>query len=702
MWRLIKLLTSFLFLIAASAYAQNVQQSGTVTANTVPYWVTNGVIGDSVTSADSPITSFGVTNNGGAGICVNSDRATAPGYNQLCFGAQTNGAATISLQNVGTATPQNLNFIINGVVVTIPVGAASIITGNPPFTAGHVPCFLSNAGILQDCGLTLTTGGVVTVGAWQGTPIAVGFGGTGATTQAGARANLGLGTMATQNANAVAITGGTITGMPTPTNASDVAIKSYVDSTAAGLNILAASALATTTTLPNSPTYANGSSGVGATLTAGSNTTLTVDGVSASLNTVVLVKNQSSAFQNGIYTVTTAGSGSAPWVLTRASYFDIAAQMKVGSYTFVTTGSVNANTSWTLQSTVVTVGTDALNFVQFSVSGNGTVTNVTIAAGLGISLSGTCVITTLGTCTVTNSGVTSVGGITGSATLGTGLIATGSTINTDAAPSNGLFVPILGSGSPFQGVMFCPYHGSLTLINGILQGIPAAACVISGGVQGIHNNACIENASFVTTCGQTLATNTLYYCYVYMNGTTMQMLFSTNAHTTDATYGNEVMSGDGTRSLVGIVFTDAAGLFEGTENIQYTESWFNRVHIAIVVSVVGPGFSNTSFAEQNSNNRLGWVQFSDEIPAFEAACTVLNNTAGQTTSVGIGIDSNVTPSFQIGVYQAPASNYQGNATTYTPGVPGVDGQHFASMLVHVSAGAGQVTQCAMHSTPLPS
>jgi hypothetical protein len=166
----------------------------------------------------------------------------------------------------------------------------------------------------------------------------------------------------------VAISGGatSITALNTPVNPTDAATKAYVDSVATGLNILSQSRLATAAVLPNTPTYSNGALGVGATLTAGSNTTLTVDGTVAALNDIILVKNQASAFQNGVYTVTAAGSGAAPWVLTRATYFDQAAEMKAGSYTLVTAGSINASTSWALQTAVTTVGTDALTWIQFS------------------------------------------------------------------------------------------------------------------------------------------------------------------------------------------------------------------------------------------------------------------------------------------------------------------------------------------------
>lgn len=394
------------------AAAQSVQQSGAVTRNHAAIWNSNGVIQDAGSANDSPLSSLGVTNEGGTGFCVSSQRASAAGRNQLCLSAATAGPATISLQNYGTALAQPLQYVINGTTVTIPTGGGAFIFGSPPFTAGNVPCFLNASGTIQDCGLALS-GGVVTAGTWQGTPVGIAFGGTGTSTASGARANLGLGSIATQNAASVAITGGAITGMPSPSANSDVATKSYVDATASGLNILSPSTLATAAVLPNTPSYANGTLGVGATLTAGANTTLTVDSTSAPLNTVVLVKNQASGFQNGIYQVTQAGSGSLPWILTRVSYFDQAAEMKAGSYSFITSGVANVNSAFTLQTAVATVGTDPVTFVQFSTGAAGTVTSVTIAAGTGISATGSCVITSVGSCTISNTGVTSVATDTG-------------------------------------------------------------------------------------------------------------------------------------------------------------------------------------------------------------------------------------------------------------------------------------------------
>jgi hypothetical protein len=169
-----------------------------------------------------------------------------------------------------------------------------------------------------------------------------------------------------------------------PSSANDLVNKSYVDSIAAGLTFHAACNLATTTALPT-VTYSNGSSGVGATLTASSNGALTVDSVAATVGNRILVKDQASALQNGVYTVTTVGDGSTPFLLTRATDMNTSGsgynQINAGNYFLITAGTVNTNTSW-VQTTAlpITVGTTSLVFSQFS-SGATAYT-----AGTGLSL----------------------------------------------------------------------------------------------------------------------------------------------------------------------------------------------------------------------------------------------------------------------------------------------------------------------------
>lgn len=165
-----------------------------------------------------------------------------------------------------------------------------------------------------------------------------------------------------------------ITNLATPTASTDAATKGYVDSVAEGLHIHASVVAATTANL--NATYDNGTSGVGATLTnAGANAALTLDGVSLSVSDRVLVKNQTSGAQNGIYTVTTVGDGSTAWVLTRATDFNSSAEIQGGDFVFVTGGTTYDNTGWVQTSTGVTVGTTAIVWQQFSGAGTYTASN---------------------------------------------------------------------------------------------------------------------------------------------------------------------------------------------------------------------------------------------------------------------------------------------------------------------------------------
>jgi hypothetical protein len=171
--------------------------------------------------------------------------------------------------------------------------------------------------------------------------------------------------------------GGYLTLSNTPTQASHAATKAYVDNTTAGLNFHAPAHAATTANL--SATYANGTGGVGATLTSSSNGALVIDGHTLSADERVLVKNQSTGFQNGLYTVTATGDGSNPWVLTRATDADNspAGEVAYGDFCFVQNGSTNAGFGFIVNTTgTITLGTTAISYVQFNagqtvIAGNG-------------------------------------------------------------------------------------------------------------------------------------------------------------------------------------------------------------------------------------------------------------------------------------------------------------------------------------------
>lgn len=229
----------------------------------------------------------------------------------------------------------------------------------------------------------------------------------------------GLGTMSTQDASSVAITGGAINGTAigastpaagtfttmaatsgtvstSPSASTDIANKAYVDSVAStGLTYHAAVQAATTQSLAaqtgGTVTYNNGSSGVGATITLSVALT-TLDGYSLSNTNRILVKDEVNQAYNGVYTWATGGT-----VLTRATDADTygpgANQLSQNDYFFVQNGTVNRGTAYVVSTQgTITFGTTAITFAEFSSA-------QIYSAGTGLTLSST-------TFSITNTGVT--------------------------------------------------------------------------------------------------------------------------------------------------------------------------------------------------------------------------------------------------------------------------------------------------------
>jgi hypothetical protein len=171
-----------------------------------------------------------------------------------------------------------------------------------------------------------------------------------------------------------------VTNLGAPVSASDAATKTYVDALTTGLDFKNSVRVKTATALP---AYTAAGSGVGKTLTANANGALTVDGVAVAVGNRVLVADQgASHVDHGIYDVTAAGSAGSAFVLTRSTDADSNAEVTAGMFTFVSEGTVWADTGWVLQTDdPVTVDTTTLSFSQFTGTG-------AVSAGAGLLKTG--------------------------------------------------------------------------------------------------------------------------------------------------------------------------------------------------------------------------------------------------------------------------------------------------------------------------
>lgn len=187
--------------------------------------------------------------------------------------------------------------------------------------------------------------------------------------------------------------GWTIQNVGGPVNDTDVANKAYVDGVSAGLDIKQSVRLASIGNI--SATYNNtgGTSGRGQ-FTAAPNS---VDGVSVAQGDRILVKNQSVGAENGIWVVTTVGTG-ATGVWDRATDFDSNGEVNAGAYVWVEEGGTNQDSAWVLTTNnpiqIGGAGGTALTFTLFAsstdlIAGAGltkTGNSIDVGAGTGISV----------------------------------------------------------------------------------------------------------------------------------------------------------------------------------------------------------------------------------------------------------------------------------------------------------------------------
>jgi hypothetical protein len=395
--------------------------------------------------SDETGTGVVVFNNSPTLITPTLGAATATSINGLTISSST---GTLTIANGKTLTASNTLTFTGTDTSSVAFGAG----GTVAYVANKLSVFAATssaelAGVISD-----ETGSGALVFASSPTLVTPTLGAALATSVTATSGNMTVGAASGNNSVNLVPTGtGTvdvankrITSVAEPTQSSDAATKNYVDAVKTGLDVKDSVIVTTTGNL--TATYSNGTSGVGATLTnSGTQAAITIDSRVLVVGERVLVKDQTTALQNGFYKVTTVGTASVNWVLTRTVDADEDSEITPGAFTFVEEGTVGANNGYVCTNTgAITVGTTPITFVQFSGAGSviagdgltktgntlnvvGTTNRITISADavdIASTYVGQSTITTLGTI---GTG-TWQGSVIAGAYGGTGVDNTGKTI----------------------------------------------------------------------------------------------------------------------------------------------------------------------------------------------------------------------------------------------------------------------------------
>lgn len=167
-------------------------------------------------------------------------------------------------------------------------------------------------------------------------------------------------------------------------------------------------------------------------------------------------------------------------------------------------------------------------------------------------------------------------------------------------------------------IKFIPYGGNFIRIAGQWYGIPSA------GIAAANTSVFVNGAA-----GQNLAANTLYFVYLFSNASALTLDFSTVGHSTSVAAGNagtEIKTGNGTRSLIGAVYTDASSQFVNSALRRLVRSWFNRQAERLTMTATrATQFKTTSATFVSMAMVVDFVAWQDEMATAHLISSAFNS-----------------------------------------------------------------------------
>jgi len=215
-----------------------------------------------------------------------------------------------------------------------------------------------------------------------------------------------------------------------------------------------------------------------------------------------------------------------------------------------------------------------------------------------------------------------------------------------------------------------------------VSGTMASQTIPSAGITATTTSCFIDG-----TGSSSLAADTVYLICVFDNSGTLTLDFlTTTTHAVDTTSGVEIATGDATRTVVGMIRTNASSQLIDTDIEKGILSWFNRRNKMASVDLTNGATSSSTYVNSNTANNLEWLTWADEVVMIGFTADISSNNATATRELGIGIDSTSTVDEGTRVNMIADVGTNGIAIASSSPVSVAEGYHLTSVNERTNAG----------------